>query len=43
MPPAFLHAFADFIAMPCPLQEFFPLHAFLAVLHAEDPLQELVP
>src|SRR5437763_16124009 len=28
---------------PLPLQEFWPLQALLALLHAECPLQELTP
>jgi hypothetical protein len=44
VPPFASHADFDFAGNhPWPLQEFWPLHALLAVLHALLPLQELIP
>jgi hypothetical protein len=44
VPPFASHAAADFAGShPWPLQEFWPLHALLAVLQALVPLQELIP
>jgi hypothetical protein len=43
LPPLVLHSSADALTQPCPLQEFWPLHAFSAVLHSLVPLQLLIP
>ncbi len=44
VPPFASHAAADLAGRnPWPLQEFWPLHALLAVLQAPLPLQALIP
>jgi hypothetical protein len=44
LPPFAMQAAFDFVGShPSPLQEFCPLHALCAVLHALVPLQELIP
>jgi len=44
VPPLASQALFDLVGShPWPLQEFWPLHALFAVLHALVPLQELIP
>lgn len=44
LPPLAMHSAAVFVKIiPCPLQEFLPGPALVAVLHALKPLHELAP